>query len=127
MLKFFMTKHMYYLGLLFAVWVFFSQPVLAVRLVPGSVPTTTPLQPIPAGSVPNYSGNVNFQALPAPEAVDKPHENPQDSFKPTSPLKPEPVDLTSGHPSSGKIQLGLIVAGILGLLYVYVKFKKTLR
>jgi hypothetical protein len=122
-----MTKHMYYLGLLLAVWVFVSQPVLAVRLVPGSVPTSTPLQPLPDAVVPNYQGNVNFQASPPTSEVDKPIENPQDEISSDINSKEHSETLPLNTNSNGKWQLVIILALGLALLYGYFRFKKTMR
>ncbi len=44
-----------------ALTLFLAQPAVAARQVSGSVPTTTPLQPMPEGVFGNPQNNIQFQ------------------------------------------------------------------
>lgn len=104
-----------------------SIPVQAARLVPGSAPTTTPLQPLPPDISPNYNGSINFQSLPNNAEVDKPNQNPQDEMSPLSKTGTQLIGKEFKRHEYGKWQfVGLVIVG-LGLVYAYIYFKKKLR
>jgi hypothetical protein len=100
---------------------------LAVRLVQGSVPTSTPLQPAPVDAHPNYQGNIEFKATESTQEFDKPNKNPQDEFKDLKDIDQPQSSQTRINSGNGKWQFAIILALGLGLLYGYFRFKKTMR
>lgn len=101
-------------------------PALALKRVPQNAPTT-PLQPLPMGTAPNYQGSVNFQSQGASSAATSPGNLSQ---PPASSGQPASFEVSQGQPAeaarpsaekSGVTWLVLIV--LLGggvLVYFYV-------
>ncbi len=99
--------------------------VEAVRMVPGTVPTSTPLQPPPPDVYPNYQGNIEFKATGQNTEVDKPTLNQQDEIRSVDLVKTQPTE--SKNTGNGKLQFVIILVCGLVLIYAYVYFKKSLR
>lgn len=106
-----------------------AYPVRAARLVPQTGPTSTPVQSLPEGTVPNYKGNINYSA---PDSVSP--EASSDGSQPTFFKSSEQqANVTAGQgnqPFRAKkgnvglfIALALIVAGVGG--YVYFRNKQA--
>ena len=55
----------FFIALTLFLWV---NQASAAQLAPGSLPSTTPLQPLPENVLPNYRGSVNYTGIPGPES-----------------------------------------------------------
>lgn len=107
-----------------------ASPAQAARLAPQVGPTSTPVQPIPEGTAPNYKGNINYSA---PEIAP-----PQDSAAGFEGTFSEPTDKQQTNAAAGQsAQAGKAKTGNAGLLaaliliaagltgYVYFRNKKA--
>jgi len=99
-----------------AISLLLAQPALAARQVPGSVPSTTPLQPMPTGAAANVHNNIQFQ--------DQSHQGQFDSAGnlikgstetsgDASPTQPA-FSVTASPKSAGHLWLWILIIVILG-------------
>ena len=101
-----------------------THTAFAARLVPGNLPTTTPLQPMPINTYPNYSGNINTKEDVAPKAEEVSVPG-QVKFDDKGGLAEEVSNPNNKISSLGSLVFALILICAVILGYVY--YKKNLR
>lgn len=103
---------------LFILFLFFLSvnTVSAARLVPGSLPSTTPLLPLPAGVQPNLKGNVNSSLEPVSPPPEAPV--PNDSSGTDSVSVPDDSSDRQVAAKSGS-RVWFVVLGLIAVLLVY--------
>jgi hypothetical protein len=126
-----MKKFGYWCAIVIASLLISLNPLQAARLVPGTVPDTQPLQPIPdAGAQPNYSGNFNSTTEVAPEIQNNNQEDDSAAENSnTDSNNPETASAGNSMVSTNtQIWLWLnsiIIAGILAFLWYRYRIRKA--
>ncbi len=98
--------------------------VQSARLVPGNLPTTTPLQPMPINTYPNYSGNINSKQEESPEAEDV---SVSAQLKLNGQADSNEVVNNNANITSNWGTLAFALILILAVILGYVYYKKGLR
>lgn len=106
--------------------VFIASPVRAVKLIPqeakqidGTVVEVPPLQPIPSGTGPNISRNIEDRGT-----VEKGQESLAENVNSIPETNSRPAAATSGQRNYAIIIIALVLAVALGVYFYKNRFKK---
>lgn len=92
------------------------QSASAARAVPGKLPSTTPLQPLPQDTAPNYKGSIDFSLEPKSVVEENLEQNRSQIPLPASKDTEQSSLLLLGRQSK---LVWLVVIGFFGLILLY--------
>lgn len=114
--------------LIFILFLTFIQSASAARLVPGNLPSTTPLLPLPEDTAPNYQGSINFSAEPeaSTPVLDEPVSPTQPDEKGRAGINNDNKKSSSENKNTAWLALALVLAVILAYGFWRKKFAKKI-